>query len=49
MRARLETIPKEQPAFALVDDGVHFYKSWAIKRSFEDNGVVMLVVGMRRV
>jgi hypothetical protein len=49
MRARLETIPKEQPAFALEADGVRFFKCWAIRRSFEDDGVVMLVVGLRRV
>ena len=46
MRARLETIPKEQPAFALEADGMRFFKCWAINRSFEDDGVVMLVVGV---
>jgi uncharacterized membrane protein YgcG len=48
MRARLETTPKEQPAFALEADGMRFFKCWAIKRSFEDDGVVMLVVALAR-
>jgi hypothetical protein len=48
MRARLETIPKGQPAFALEVDGVRFFKCWAIRRTFEDDGVVKLVAGLRR-
>jgi hypothetical protein len=48
MRARLEAIPKEQTAFSLEADGVCFFRCRAIKRSFEDDGVVMMVVALAR-
>jgi hypothetical protein len=39
MRATLETILKEQPAFTLEADGARFFKCWAISEALRMTGL----------